>query len=259
MRLIAAVFLFCLAAASAKYMTNEVKYADKAFMEKQKAIFEIFMTVYQPEIHNKYFEESQKWAWDGVKDKFTNAEAFEEFFGFYSYGFLGMEEIYSPMQSQHNEQMLSLFKMFYFAKDWDTFYHVMVWARFHINPNMFVQALTMGVLHRNDMEGFVLPAIYEVNPFYFFNNVVISKAQRAMIHGKSGMKKEGSVYSYTIPMNYTDYYVVTNHDSKLAYFMEGNLRFVCRQVSQFHSNSIRYRPQRLLLLLEHGLLFLPGR
>lgn len=41
------LILACLAAVNAKYMVKDVKYADNDFMVKQKAIFEIFMNVWQ--------------------------------------------------------------------------------------------------------------------------------------------------------------------------------------------------------------------
>lgn len=215
------VFLACLAAVSAKYMTNEVKFADNDFMAKQKAIFEIFMNVWQPEVHNSYYDLSQKFDFNTYKSKFTNVEAYDQFMHFYNYGFLDMYEIFAPFQTEQNEQMLSVFKMFYYAEDWDTFYHFMAWARFHINPGMFIQSLTMAVFHRDDFAGFVLPPIYEITPHYFFNNYVIQSAQRTQMYGFSKMEKKDGLYSYTFPMNYTNYYFETNHDSKLAYFMEG--------------------------------------
>lgn len=218
-----AVILLILALASAvcaRYMTSEIKYADNDFMLKQKVIFELLMHVHQPEIQNHYFEEAQKFTLDGLKDKITNTDAFEDFMCWHKRGFLEMREIFAPMQPKHNEQMLAVFKMLYYSKDWETFCSLMVWSRFHINSGMFIQAVSMAILHRDDMAGIILPAIYEVNPYYFFNNVVISKARRIKMQGLKTMKKEGELYTYTIPTNYTDFYVVTNHDSKLDYFME---------------------------------------
>lgn len=129
MRIVFVLFLACLAAVSAKYMTNEIKYADDDFMVKQKAIFEILMNVWQPEIHNTYYETSTKWNVNDFKDKFTNVEAYENFIHYYNYGFLEMEEIFAPFQTDQNEQMMSVFKMFYYAKDWDSFFSFMTWAR----------------------------------------------------------------------------------------------------------------------------------
>jgi hypothetical protein len=212
--------LACLAAVNANYMTKDFKVADGDFLAKQKAVFEIFMNVWQPEIHNVYYDVAQKWNFEDNKDKYTNVEAFDKFMHFYQYGFLGMNDIFAPFQTQQNDEMLALFKMFYYAKDWDTFYNTMVWARFHINPGMFIQSLSMAVLHRDDFAGFILPAIYELNPYYFFNNHVIASAQKMKMQGTYKMEKKDGFFTYTFPMNYTNYYVDTNPDAKLAYFME---------------------------------------
>lgn len=221
MKTVLVILLACLAAVNAKYMSKEVKYAEKEFLVKQKAIFEIFINVWQPEIHNSYYDMATKFKFEDYKEKFS-PEVFKYFYHFYNSGsFLQFEYNYAPYQTEHNEQMLSVFKMFYFAKDWETFYNFMAWARFNINPGMFIQALTMAVLHRDDFQGIVLPPIYEITPYYFFNNYVIQSAQRMKMQGTSKMTKAGDFYSYEFPMNYTNYYVDTNHDSKLAYFMEG--------------------------------------
>lgn len=215
------LLLACLTLVCGKYMSKDVKYADKEFMMKQKAIFEIFMNVWQPEIHNNYYDMAKKFSFETYKDKF-DSDAFKNFYHFYTFGFLKFEANYAPFQTEQNEQMLSVFKMFYTAKDFEgSFLPFMSWARFNINPGMFIQALTMAVLHRDDFQGIVLPAVYEITPYYFFNNFVIQSAQRMKMEGTTKMTKVGDVYSHTFLMNYTNFYVETNHDSKLAYFMEG--------------------------------------
>jgi len=215
-----AILLLLVGVVTAKYMTNEVKYADKDFMVKQKAIFEIFANIWQPKVHNSYYEEAKNFDYLTIKDKITNEHAFECFNECWEKGFIDMEDIFSPLTKEHNHQMLSVFKMMYYAKDWDTFYKFMVWARFHINPGMFIQAVTMAVLHRDDFAGLVLPAIYEINPFYYFSSYTITKARRVQMMGHEGMQKDGNVFTFTVPMNYTNYYINTNPESKLAYFME---------------------------------------
>lgn len=217
---------------SSHYMTHDVTYADAEFMVKQKAIFELLANVWQPEIHNTYYDEAKKFDFMSIKDKITNEPAFKCFSDCSEKGFIDMEEMFSPMQYEHNFQMLSVFRMLYYAKDWDTFYNFMVWARFHINPGMFIQAVTMAVLHRDDFGGFVLPAIYEISPFYFFNSFIITKARRTQMLGYDTMEKVGDVYTYTIPMNYSNYYVHTNPDAKLAYFMEG-MKFILLNIHSF--------------------------
>lgn len=215
------LLLLAVTLVSATYMTDKTKYAEEDFLKKQKVFFEIFMNVWQPEIHNKYFDEAKNFNYVDFKDKITNEDAYNCFVECYEKGFIGMEEVFSPMLEWQNHQMLSLFKAFYYAKDWDTFYKLMVWARFHINPGMFIQAVTMTVLHRNDFAGFILPAIYEISPFYFFNSYVVTKTRKMWMQGVNNLEKVDNIHTYTVLTNYTNYYYNTNHESKLAYFMEG--------------------------------------
>lgn len=217
------LFLLVVTLASATYMTSEKKYAEEDFLTKQKVFFEIFMNVWQPEIHNKYFDDAKNFNFFDFKDKITNEDAYNCFAACYERGFIGMEDVFSPMLEYQNHETLSLFKVFYYAKDWDTLYKLMVWARFNINPGMFIQAVTMTVLQRKDLAGFVLPAIYEISPFYFFNSFVVTKTRRMSMQGFNNLEKVDNVHTYTVYTNYTNYYYNTNHDSKLAYFMEGEL------------------------------------
>uniref|UniRef100_A0AAG5CS79 Hexamerin A n=1 Tax=Anopheles atroparvus TaxID=41427 RepID=A0AAG5CS79_ANOAO len=199
---------------------DDVKYADKPFLTKQKAILEIFQHVHQPELHTHLWEEQKQFDLAAYKEHFTKPQVVEEFLRFYKHGLLPMEEIFSLYNEYHREQAVALFHLFYYAKDWDAFYKTMVWARFHVNEGMFVYAVTVAVLHRADMQGIVLPAPYEIYPFYFFNDVVISKAQRYKMQGFYGMKKADGVYSAYVPSNYTGYYVHSNPEQRVSYFME---------------------------------------
>ncbi|XP_038104688.1 hexamerin-1.1 [Culex quinquefasciatus] len=221
MRSILAVTVVCLFAyASGSYMTKDVKYADKLFLTKQKAILEIFQHVHQPELHTSFWEESKQFDVEQYLDHYTNKEAVQDFLRYFKHGMLPMEEIFCVHNELHREEVIALFHLFYYAKDWDTFYKTMVWARFHMNEGMFVYALTVAILHRPDMQGIVLPAPYEIYPYYFFNDVVISKAQRYKMQGFYKMKKVNDVYTAYIPSNYTGYYVHTSPEQRLGYFTE---------------------------------------
>lgn len=206
---------------SATYMTSGKKVADSEFLTKQRAIFEIFINIWQPEYHNKYYEEAKTFNYVDFKDKIKNQKAFKCFSDCYEKGLIEMEEIFSPFNEWHNHQMMSFFKILYYAQDWDTFYKFMVWGRFNINPGMFIQSVTMAVLHRDDFAGFVLPAIYEISPFYFFNSYVTTKTRRMYMEGVNNLEKVNNVYTYTVFSNYTNYYYDMNYESKLAYFTEG--------------------------------------
>ncbi|MGD7402500.1 hypothetical protein ACQCQP_26655, partial [Ralstonia pseudosolanacearum] len=156
-------------------MTKDVKYADSTFLLKQKAILEVFQHIHQNDVFVKLYDEAKQFNLIEYKDHFTKPEVVEEFYRFYEHGILGLNEVFSVMDYEHRDEVVALFHVFYYAKDWETFYKTMVWARFHVNEGMFIYALTVAVLHRADMVGIVLPAPYEIYPYYFFNSEVIQR------------------------------------------------------------------------------------
>lgn len=122
MRSIVAVLFALVAVGSAAYLTKDVKYADKAFLAKQKVFFDIFRHVMQDDLHTVYYEDSKKFDIYAHADYYTNAEAYTEFIHFFKEGFLDTEEIYNPMVYDNKMQTMALFKLFYYAKDWESFY-----------------------------------------------------------------------------------------------------------------------------------------
>lgn len=85
-------------------------------------------------------------------------------------------EIFTTMYGQLKDEMISLFRIFYTAKDFDTFYNTAVWARFNVNEHMFIYSLVNAVLHRPDTTDLRVPPMYEVLPHFFFNEDVLHKA-----------------------------------------------------------------------------------
>jgi hypothetical protein len=204
-----------------KYSTTEFgKFENKDFLLKQKAIFDIFQHIHQPELYNTEWHEFKDWSFESFPDKYTNKEAFDYFYDLYKFGFLAKDEIFTVYSKPQRTQAIALFKMFYYAVDWDTFYHTMVWARFNMNQGMFVYALSVAILHREDTKGLVLPALYEIEPYFFFNDVVISKAHRYRMQGFFDVQENFEYYSAYIGTNYTDEFFKYSDEHKLAYFTE---------------------------------------
>ena len=83
-------------------------------------------------------------------------------------------------------EMRTVFGLFYFAKDFETFYNTAVWARFNINEEMYQYLLALAVIHRSDTKHMRLPNLYEVWPHSFFNEDVIIRAHKIKMgdHGK---------------------------------------------------------------------------
>lgn len=216
------------ASAAAYYKTKDFKVADKDFLVKQKQIFDVFRYIFNEEIHNDYYKTAMDYKIDAMADKYTNKEAVKDFMYWYRKGFLGYHDIYYQLQREHKTQMFAVFKMFYYAQDYETFFNTLVWARFHIHPMMFIDAVHMAVFHRDDLAGFILPAMYELNPYMYFKNHVIKDFHDVAMQGKSSWKKVDDYYFYEKSYNQSYYYDNTyyfNDDGKLAYFMEGNYYF----------------------------------
>ncbi|XP_037029057.1 hexamerin-1.1-like [Bradysia coprophila] len=227
MKLIA-VFIVACAVASAsgavhKFVKTPTKFVDETFLVKQKAILDLLQHVHQKDIYTegKWLTDKEFFSYDyDYNTKFTNVEAVMEFLNFYRTGMLPRGEVFSIMNEMHRRQVIALFHLFYYAKDWESFYQVATFARLHVNEGMFIYALTVAVLHRKDMTGMVLPPPYEVYPFYFFNYDVVRKAQQYKMQGFDKTIKTDKTYTVVIPSNYTDYLFETNMESKLSYFME---------------------------------------
>lgn len=90
---------------------------------------------------------------------------------------LPRDEVFSVFYDYHLKQAVALFKVLYYAKDFDTFYKTACWARYYLNQGMFLYSFSVALIHRYDTYTMVLPPIYEIYPYYFFNTEVIQKAQ----------------------------------------------------------------------------------
>lgn len=104
--------------------------------------------------------------------------------------------------------------------DWETFYKTVLWARYNVNPGLFVYALNVAVVHRPDFAGFQLPAIYEIFPHYFFSFDVIQRAQIIKQQGFHGVKKVDGVYNSVLYANYSGHHVYSYEDQQVSYFLE---------------------------------------
>lgn len=91
-------------------------------------------------------------------------------------GMLPRGEVFVHTNELHMMQALKVFRILFFAKDFDVFMRTACWLRERINGGMFVYALTACVFHRADCRGITLPAPYEIYPYFFVDSHVIHKA-----------------------------------------------------------------------------------
>lgn len=131
-------------------------------------------------------------------------------------------EIFSIFYEKHLKQAIALFKLFYYAKDYETFYKTAIWARNNVNEGMFMYAYSVAIVHRPDTYYILLPPIYEIYPFYFFPSEVIYEAQKykQTFYGKYMNQEHTDFSGYTIHANYSGHYLNLHPEQSLSYFME---------------------------------------
>lgn len=129
--------------------------------------------------------------------------------------------VFSIFYDQHMKEAIALFKLFYYAKDYETFYKTAVWARQNMNEGMYVYALSVAIVHREDTYGIVLPPIYEVYPYYFFNSEVIDKMHQYKQKFSGDYKGvDATPKGYVIPANYSGWYLNLHPEQALSYYTE---------------------------------------
>lgn len=159
-----------------------------------------------------------------------------EFLQYYDNGMLPKDAIFSVFYEPHLHQAIALFKILYHAKDFETFYKTAVWARYHCNQGLFLYSFSVALIHREDTHNMVLPPIYEIYPYYFFNADVIQQVQKFKeIHTDSGVQEKRNyimglfqiVYStnkyftdFTVYANYSGDSLNLHTEMSMAYFFE---------------------------------------
>jgi len=192
-------------------------------LRKQAKLLELLQHPYQPgvSIYNpSYLNIVNSFDLERDLELYNNVNAIKEFVLFYKKGLIPYNELFSIYNDVHRQQAVALFHVFYYAKDWDTFYNTILWARYNVNPGLFVYALNVAVVHRQDLAGLELPAIYEIYPHYFFSFDVIQRAQLYKQQGFYGVKKVDGVYNLILQANYSGQYVNSYEDQLVSYFLE---------------------------------------
>lgn len=143
-------------------------------------------------------------------------------------GVLPRGEIFTLHVDRQLKEVVHMFHLLYYAKDFSTFIKTACWMRLNFNEGMFVYALTVAVRHREDCKGIVLPPPYEIYPYYFVRADVIQKAylikmKNGLLDAKLcdfyGIKKTDNGI-FVIDENIFDKRVNLNDEDRLRYFTE---------------------------------------
>nr|DAA79955.1 TPA_exp: hexamerin-like protein 6 [Locusta migratoria] len=213
----ATVVVLSLLAALAAATAVPPSEADKELLEKQNKIIRLFYQVQQPTIIPEEQEIAKSYKPIENIDNYQYKDKVEVFWKYYTeYGFVPRDEVFSIYYKKHFSQAKGLFELFYYAKDFDTFYKTAVWAREYLNPGLFVYSFTVAVLHREDTKFVTLPAPYEVYPQLFVNAEVIQKAYDARLRDVVSTRKE----PYVFYANYSGFPVANNPEELVSYFTE---------------------------------------
>nr|CAQ63323.1 hexamerin precursor [Thermobia domestica] len=184
--------------------------ADNYHLNKQDVIIKLLHRVHQPNQYRDLADIGNNYNIEQNVDKYQNEEAVRKFVEQYKKGMLPRGRIFSIFDKKQQDEMINLFEVFYYAKDFDTFLKTACFARDRVNEGQFVHAFLTAILHREDTKDVVLPPIYEVMPHFFLDTKVIKKAYEAK------MRQENAL----IKMNYTHNRQLKNEDQKVAYFSE---------------------------------------
>lgn len=128
---------------------------------------------------------------------------------------------FSILESTHQYEAVTFFHLLYSAKTYDTFYKTAVYLRPLLNEQLFVYVLSTAIYHRHDTQDIVVPPMYNVFPSFYFNNEIMTTAQRVNTHWKQWVEHYPSTYIWednvVIRANETlwPYY---NKDSAVEYF-----------------------------------------
>lgn len=106
----------------------------------------------------------------------------EQFLRLYKNGMLGRTEEFSIYYPSQLKEVNQLFKLFYYANNFDTFYSTALWAKNNMNGGVFLTAFYTAVINRWDTKFIQLPPLYELYPYNFYNSEVLSKAQNSYIN-----------------------------------------------------------------------------
>ncbi|XP_059220721.1 arylphorin subunit A4-like [Stomoxys calcitrans] len=168
--------------AASPFPKKETKYADKEFLAKQKFFFEIVYRVEDPLFFEEYIKLGKTFTYNKEDYKFPehyDGKHMEKYYKAFKHGVtLPKGEFYGAFVESHFEELYGLFDFFYYAKSWEIFQRNVCWARLYANEGVFIHALTLAVIHREDFEGFILPTIYEIFPQYFFNSKFVFEAEK---------------------------------------------------------------------------------
>ncbi|XP_046386162.1 phenoloxidase 1-like [Ischnura elegans] len=126
---------------------------------------------------------------------------------------LGRNEFFSLFIPYHREMAGRLIDIFMGMRSYQDFLSASLFCRERVNPYMFVYALSVAILHRNDTKNIRLPPLSEIFPDKYLDARVFSQARE-----EANVAQESSRIPIEIPRDYTASDLDEEH--RVAYFRE---------------------------------------
>ncbi|CAH2239996.1 jg3424 [Pararge aegeria aegeria] len=228
MKTILCVVLGLAAMAAAHVVTDDHTIVNMDVKERQMFILKLLNHVMEPVVYKDIEDIGKNFKIEENVELYTKQDVVKVFLNNLKFGFLPRGEVFTLNVERQLKEVVTMFHMLYYAKDFTTFIKTACWMRMYLNEGMFVYALTVAVRHREDCKGIILPPPYEIYPYYFVRADVIQKAY--MLKMKKGLIDHKLCDFYGIKKTDKDVYIIDenvfdrrhflNDEDRLRYFTE---------------------------------------
>ncbi|XP_015593471.1 phenoloxidase 1 [Cephus cinctus] len=126
---------------------------------------------------------------------------------------LGRRDPFSLFIPAHRKVAARLIDIFMGMRTYEDFLSVAVYCRDRLNPNMFIYALSVAILHRPDTKNLPVPPLSEVFPDKYVDSGIFARAKE-----EANVVPEGARQPIEIPRDYTASDLDEEH--RVAYWRE---------------------------------------
>nr|XP_021195805.2 basic juvenile hormone-suppressible protein 2 [Helicoverpa armigera] len=224
------VFVVCLAAVAMARPEDDTTTTMRTWdiKKRQLVILKLLNHITEPLMYKDLEDLGKNFKIEENVDCFVKTDVVKTLVKMLKVGVLPRGEIFTLHVDRQLKEVVTMFHVLFYAKDFDTFIKTACWMRLHLNEGMFVYALTVAVRHREDCKGIILPPPYEIYPYFFVRGDVIQKAYLLkMKKGDVDLKlcdfygiKKTDKDVFIIDENVYDKRVHLCDEDKLRYFTE---------------------------------------
>uniref|UniRef100_A0A1W7RAD7 Hemocyanin subunit 3c n=1 Tax=Hadrurus spadix TaxID=141984 RepID=A0A1W7RAD7_9SCOR len=132
-------------------------------------------------------------------------------------GILGRGQLFSCFHRDHLEEATEFYEMLIGAGTFDEFLDICHQARDFLNEGLYVYAVSVAILHRDDCKGITLPPIQEIFPDKFVNIETLSSASSKILDHLAGTNKGEIIVDWILPFEHGH---VQDPESRLFYYRE---------------------------------------